>query len=874
MLPMSRFFPQRLASSVCSRLANRRFAFTLTALAVLVAKFVHIHSHLSALSTQQLLLWTYSFFAQDLGLLIFIRLLLDHWVAQASKGSRFAIATLTNTLIAYNVFLGLVATTFYVVSGSEIRWRNVAVASDASSRALVLTGTVTFVIIIGLNLGCSWLLQDACYGLFGIFADVVNACFCFVARLLARVFCCRSRAYSKIPQQDVEYYRRSSFDLSDSDSESGLSSSVNSGILSPPHAFFRLLSRWLERANIRASPTAVQFVCKVIVYILASILLAGLIITSILRPVDGSLTFLSWTTGLLPFIDFSSSSPTLEKLQTHYGTGIQHKWDNITALAEPIPLTWLPEGDPPVGFEDWYKHLDHYNAAADPMKIDNLDQPLLPELRDKLKDINIRHVIVFFLESTRNDVFPIKKDGLIWNRLADTWPDKKLPKHVQDKLATLTPTANFITGDFDDGFDHPKGSQKGRGGLHFTKAVTAGTYTLKSLPATLCGIPPLIADFNLDYQHHVYQPCLPHIFEAMNRLEQSDDAKDPYAKSKWQSYFYQTATLQFNQFDKLMAKIGFPKENTIDSEYLRSKAATHGRVPNPNTNYFGFEEEPLMDYIRDAFKSAKDNDERVFLSHITSTTHHPFVLPDETKYVPLSNGLDELSHYINAQGYDDQWAQKVLDLLEEQGVANETLVIFTGDHGTSLAENDIASAYYDPNVGVDHVPLVLSHPQLPAFSVNDAVSSVQVLPTVLDLLLETGSLNKQSRRAIRDLIANYEGQSMIRPQKTISEKTGQGNWQITIVNPGRALLSVRDARYPDRHLVVPVINNVEWRFTNIVEDPREQHSVQGFDFPTFLVSVEERHGVEVAKWIEEGAFIVRFFVEENNKRWRYGPYAV
>jgi glucan phosphoethanolaminetransferase (alkaline phosphatase superfamily) len=45
-----------------------------------------------------------------------------------------------------------------------------------------------------------------------------------------------------------------------------------------------------------------------------------------------------------------------------------------------------------------------------------------------------------------------------------------------------------------------------------------------------------------------------------------------------------------------------------------------------------------------------------------------------------------MSRYINTIGYEDRWIQKVLDIYDKQGVANETLVIFQGDHGVSLTE--------------------------------------------------------------------------------------------------------------------------------------------------------------------------------------------
>ena len=128
--------------------------------------------------------------------------------------------------------------------------------------------------------------------------------------------------------------------------------------------------------------------------------------------------------------------------------------DNCTALASPIALPWLPTETLLAGFEDWYDaDKDHYSAVADPLKLSNLDEELLPALRDiKLRDVSIRHVVLVKLESTRKDVFPIKRDGIIWERLVSTFKNKSLPENAQKRLASLTPTAKFLTGDHDDGF--------------------------------------------------------------------------------------------------------------------------------------------------------------------------------------------------------------------------------------------------------------------------------------------------------------------------------------------------------------------------------------------------------------------------------------
>lgn len=125
------------------------------------------------------------------------------------------------------------------------------------------------------------------------------------------------------------------------------------------------------------------------------------------------------------------------------------------------------------------------------------------------------------LESTRKDVFHLKRDGYIWERLVQSSKNSSLPFEAQKTLSSLTLTAKYLTGNFEDGFGHEIGTP--RGGLNAKNAFTASTYTLKSLVGTHCGISPLATDFDVDTDHRIYQPCLLHNFEALNQLDHSGD---------------------------------------------------------------------------------------------------------------------------------------------------------------------------------------------------------------------------------------------------------------------------------------------------------------------------------------------------------------
>ncbi|CRG91695.1 hypothetical protein PISL3812_08746 [Talaromyces islandicus] len=824
-----------------SHFANRRFVFALAAIATLTAKFIHIYTHISALTTSDLKKWGLSFFMQDVLLLVVTRFLLDPalFPARGPRFVRLAASTITCLFIGFITTLSIVNICFFIVSGSEIHWRNVGVAGDAAGRALVLSGLVPSIMVMGILVLLSWAFHNILFAVAGLATDAI-AC------LVAFVTCGRLRKV-QLQSSNDDYHQ-----LPQSDMESAFK---------------------INEPQKQKKPTRPSRVYLVLYIAVISIILAQ-IIESLIRPHNRSLTFMSWTPALLPFVDLKRSKPNLDSVTPHYKTGINHEWDDRTALRQPIPLPWLPE-DPLEGFEDWYKNELHYDASADPLRISNLEEPLLPELGD-LNDVPIRHIMIIVLESTRKDVFPIKETGISVERLKNSWDDKKLPEVALERLKTLTPVAKFLTGDYDDHFERPSGEdQKKRGGISFNNAYTASTFTLKSLTASLCGVMPMVADFNVEYLHHVYQPCLPHIWGALNTLEHEDESSHGFGGYKWASTFMQSVTLMWDNFGSLMEKLGFSSDALIDKEYLIKSTAKFGRVTLPDINYFGFEETPLEDYIRDEFEKAKTDDGRVFITHVTSTTHHPYKMPKSEKYVQLGKGLDDLSQYINTVGYDDRWLGRILDTIDDLGVANETLLVFVGDHGLSIPENDILSSYYNPHIGSNHVPLVLSHPKLPAISIDDAVSTQQILPTILDLLIETGSLSGAAANATRDLLHNYEGQSLLR--RTLKSHSGSepnnkelGNWQFTNINPGHALLGLRDARHDTWRMVVPVAENQEWQFFDTARPDVE--AVVVFEFSEYQKKIKETYGEDEARWVEEAAFVARWAVDENGKRWRFDPY--
>ena len=831
---------RRCLGTVASRFLNRRYVFAVAAVSVFGGKAVHIDAHLSALSMSELVHWGPSFFTQDSALLLLLRVLLfaqGRWTSLIGTFFASLIVLLVLALASINI-------SFFVVAGSELHWRNIGLAGDSSSWSVLLTGLISLGVALVAILLLSWVVQDPCYIIATISLDILKFPFTFIAsRLPGRRRVKSAVRYDNVPQHDAE----NALDQRYTDDEFDDAGPEPKG---PPH------------------PRRQYSIFKVVLYLAVGAGLLAQVVLYAVRPEDEtSIIFMSWTLPVLPFMDFAHSSPNLANLLPFHQDGI--KLDNATAMAyPPIPFDWLPQDTKLAGFEDWYDNQEHYSADSDPLKLSNLDDALLPQLRGKLKDIDVRHILLVKLESTRKDVFPIKKNGYIYDMLQNTFDNKSLPESAQERLATLTSTANLVTGDYDDGFDHVNKTR--RGGINANNAHTTGTYTLKSLAGTLCGLTPLVADFNVEYRYHMYQPCMTHIFDMLNALH-NDTTTDDYRSYKWKSAFMQSVTGGFDKQDALMPVLGYADERFISSEYLHSDDAKFGKSEIEDINYYGMPEAAIEDYLRDAFVSAKKNNERVFLSHLTSTAHHPFGLPKDEEYVPLSKEgeLGDLSGYTNAIGFVDRWLGKILDILEETGAANETLVIYVGDHGLSIPETGAVTPYYQPNIGNFHVPLVLSHPKMPPVDVDDVVNSNQILPTVLDLLLETESVDGTDRKAVHDLVRNYEGQSLLRPLRKSHQNSGLGDWQFTVMNTGRAMLAVRDGRNPQWRVVVPIVEDTEWRFANLEKDPHEQKPILAFGYRSFLEKIEKEDGEDASKWVEEASYVTRWWVEDNARRWRY-----
>jgi choline-sulfatase len=183
-----------------------------------------------------------------------------------------------------------------------------------------------------------------------------------------------------------------------------------------------------------------------------------------------------------------------------------------------------------------------------------------------------------------------------------------------------------------------------------------------------------------------------------------------------------------------------------------------------------YDEDVIYCAVRELYARARSTDKRPFLLTVSLThPHDPYVIMHEywdrytneeidsprVEFVPLDE-RDPHSHslyfhygqdktaitpdvyrrarraYYGMVSYVDDLFGRVMAALDTTGFADNTVVIFTSDHGDMLGERGMwfKKTLFEPAV---RVPLVIAHPARGAARVNTPVSLVDVFPTLLDL---------------------------------------------------------------------------------------------------------------------------------------------
>ena len=203
-------------------------------------------------------------------------------------------------------------------------------------------------------------------------------------------------------------------------------------------------------------------------------------------------------------------------------------------------------------------------------------------------------------------------------------------------------------------------------------------------------------------------------------------------------------------------------------------------------------------------------------------THTEFADPEKVKYV--------ISNYYGLVKEIDDWVGKILDKLDEHNLTENTLVIFTSDHGEMLGAHGMRekNVFYEESA---HIPLLMRFPNVitPNTEVDGYVSLIDLFPSILDYL-EVGDYAADGT-SVRDLIEGNEtdhGKYVVTEWSSSGDRTPnymivKDGWKLMI--PFTRSSSVMNALYnlnTDPHEMDNILAKDTYlgQYYNIVEDLR------------------------------------------------------
>lgn len=253
-------------------------------------------------------------------------------------------------------------------------------------------------------------------------------------------------------------------------------------------------------------------------------------------------------------------------------------------------------------------------------------------------------------------------------------------------------------------------------------------------------------------------------------------------------------------------------------------------------------------------------------------------------YTGTGGGVNHepMNNYLNTIRFVDTWLGDVMSMLDSAGIANSTLVVLVGDHGQAFAEDDkdMTGTYENGHISNFRVPLVFRHPHMPRIDIAANATSISIIPTILDLLIQTHSLNERDSEIASALLPEYQGQSLIRPfisavdehsHPTTPENSDSSTrhvWNMGLINAGGSMVSITAAGIPYR-LILPIRDGFESVFTHLDEDPSELHPTKAWTLPKLVELVEGKYGEEAGRWVGDAEKVGLWYVNDLRRIWGY-----
>lgn len=270
-------------------------------------------------------------------------------------------------------------------------------------------------------------------------------------------------------------------------------------------------------------------------------------------------------------------------------------------------------------------------------------------------------------------------------------------------------------------------------------------------------------------QNHVYMDYLDAVFPKQN-LEADElydtFVKRPYKPDPIDTYY---GKLRHQEFDKtrrsqpdLHGELIVPAEHTITAYQAKETISAIERLKDslfsitlslhmphapmtPSKPYYGmYPVEAMVPPI-----SIHDDMQNSPYNKANGRMGMPeYSDPEKIKYM--------ISNYYGIIKEIDDWIGKILNTLDENGLTDDTLIVFTSDHGEMLGAHGLRekNVFYEES---SHIPLIIRFPEeIEKKTVVDGyVSTVDLFPTILDYL-DIKKEYDSDGSSLRDLIEGKE----------------------------------------------------------------------------------------------------------------------
>jgi arylsulfatase A-like enzyme len=186
--------------------------------------------------------------------------------------------------------------------------------------------------------------------------------------------------------------------------------------------------------------------------------------------------------------------------------------------------------------------------------------------------------------------------------------------------------------------------------------------------------------------------------------------------------------------------------------------------------------------------------------------------------------------------YLDDGISRLLQALDAAGLAENTLVLFTADHGESLTEHGIFFDHHGLYDCTTHVPLIARWPgRLPSgVRIPDMVQVMDIAPTILEAAGIAAPASMEGR-SFWKLLTGEEAGDPSRTRVISAENTWQSSWSLRTAT--HKLILARDT---------DVTGRPEVELYDLIADPQEERNIANEE-PQRVAAMRD----ELEGWIAE-----------------------